>query len=69
MDPARLTAWRARIEAEIRKDDRVEIVRASLSFDPAAGRLVVKVEGTTGEGPFAFTLAASALSVELVTVG
>jgi hypothetical protein len=69
MDVRRLTDWRARIESEVRKDDRIASVKASLSFDPQTGIVTVKVAGQGGAGPFAFTLAVDAVSVELLPVG
>jgi phage baseplate assembly protein W len=69
LDTARLSAWRSRIEAELLKDDRVETVRAVLTFTPATESVTVQVAGTTGAGPFAFTLAVTAVSVELLPVG
>jgi hypothetical protein len=69
VDARRLEQWRVRIESELRKDDRIDTVTASLSYDPASGVCTVKVTGTGGVGPFQFTLSASAVSVELLPVG
>lgn len=69
LDRTRLDAWRTRVEAECRKDDRVLSARASLSFDPAAERLTIAIEVTTVEGPFRFTLAVTAVTVELLREG
>jgi hypothetical protein len=69
MDEARLRGWRARIEAEVAKDDRVERVTAALRFDPGAERLAVRVGVQTALGPFALTLAVTAAAVQLLDVG
>jgi phage baseplate assembly protein W len=69
MDQRRLDAWRLRIEAECRKDERVDTVAATLSFDPATKIAKVSIEGTTSDGPFVLGLAVTALSVELMPVG
>jgi hypothetical protein len=69
MDVRRLADWRARIEAEIRKDDRISSVRASLVFDPQRATVTVRVAGEGADGPFRFTLAVSAVSVELLREG
>lgn len=69
MDQRRLDAWRLRIEAECRKDERVDTVAATLSFNPLTGGATVKIEGTTSDGPFTLGMAVSALSVELLPVG
>lgn len=68
LDRARLDAWRARVEAELRKDDRIETVAARLAFDRITGTLSVRVEGTTGATPFAFTLAVTEVTTELLAV-
>jgi phage baseplate assembly protein W len=69
LDAARLSGWKSRIESELRKDDRVQSARAEITLDAAAERAVIAVSVATADGPFSFTLAASALSVELLTVG
>jgi phage baseplate assembly protein W len=69
LDAAGLAALQKRIEAELEKDDRVLSVRCALAFDARAERLKIRVAGATEAGPFAFTLAASALSVELLPLG
>jgi hypothetical protein len=69
LDADGLRSWRKRIEGELQKDDRVRIVRANLSFSQASGVLTIGVSGVTGEGPFAFTIAASALSADLLPLG
>lgn len=69
VDARRLGEWRARIEAEVRKDDRIESAKAALSFDPQSAVATVKVAGVGAAGPFQFTLAVSAVSVELLPVG
>jgi phage baseplate assembly protein W len=69
LDATRLSGWKSRIESELRKDDRVQSARAEITLDAAAERAVIAVSVATVDGPFSFTLAASALSVELLTVG
>lgn len=68
LDQRRLDQGRAQLEGELLKDDRVRKVSARLEFYPAEERLRILVEGETGAGPFAFTLAVSSLSVELLEV-
>jgi phage baseplate assembly protein W len=69
LDATRLGSWRARIESELRKDDRIQSAQAELTLHPETERVVISARVATSEGPFTFTLAASALSVELLTVG
>jgi phage baseplate assembly protein W len=68
-DAARLSGWKARIEAELRKDDRVLAAAVDLTPNAQTESVAIRIRVTTAEGPFSFTLAASALSVELLTVG
>lgn len=69
IDRRRLEDWRARIETEVRKDDRVASVSASLVYLPATGILTIRIDGTLGTGPFTLTLAVTDLSVEIIPVG
>lgn len=69
VDRNRLEDWRARIESEARKDDRVSSVAAALAYDPATESLTIRVSGALGAGPFSLTLAVTAVTVELLPVG
>ena len=64
-----LNTWRSRMEAEIRKDERVDTLSSTLSFYPQSEQVRIRVEGTTGAGPFAFTLAVTSLSVDVLALG
>jgi phage baseplate assembly protein W len=69
MDQRRLDAWRSKIEAEVRKDQRVDTVSASIAFDPRTEIAKVSVAATTAAGPFDLVLAVSGVTVELLKVG
>lgn len=64
-----LGAWRARIESEIRKDERVDTLSSTLAFYTQSEQVRIRVEGSTGAGPFAFTLAVSSISVDVIALG
>lgn len=61
-------ALQSLIAAEVRRDERVQSVRARVSFDAGARRLTIAVEGEAAEGPFALALSISDLSVELLSL-
>jgi phage baseplate assembly protein W len=55
LDDSALFAWKARIEQECMRDDRVDSVQADLTFYAARGVLLIEIEVTTPEGDV-FTL-------------
>lgn len=61
-------ALQSLIAAEVRRDERVQSVRARVSFDAGTHRLTIAVEGEAAEGPFALALSISDLSVELLSL-
>jgi hypothetical protein len=69
LDATRLSGWKSRIESELRKDDRVLAALVEITPNAQAESVAIRIRVTTAEGPFSFTLAASALSVELLKVG
>jgi len=56
------------IEAEAKKDERVFAASAKLDFDEVARKLTVTLTITTATGPFTLVIAATAVSVELLTI-
>lgn len=69
IDQRRLDAWRTRIEAECRKDDRVDTVAAKLRFTASSSTLAIAVAGTLKGGvAFALTMEASQFDATLITV-
>ncbi len=60
--------WRSRILAEIRKDERVLDLSATLTFYPQTGQVWIEVGGVTGRGPFRFTLTVDQVSVDVLQV-
>jgi phage baseplate assembly protein W len=65
VDQRRLDAARASIEAECRKDDRVDTVKAALAFDPRTEKLRIRIEGTTAAGPFTLTMSVTAFAATI----
>lgn len=68
--PADAAALPGRIRAELEKDERIESVTVIVVpfIDGAATTYNISVEAVTGEGPFTLTLAASAVSVDLLGI-
>jgi phage baseplate assembly protein W len=69
VDARALAAWRARIEGECVKDERVDRARAAIDFDFATETATISVAITSADRTFRLTVSVSALSVELLTVG
>lgn len=65
MSDARLEQTRARVEAELLQDERVDSLTVSVSFSLAASTLAISCSGTSSLGPFDFVLSVSSVSVEL----
>lgn len=59
---------RSRVASECKKDERVDSAKADLRFDPNENKLFVRISCTSGVGPFTLTLAADALSVDLLAL-
>lgn len=59
----------ARIEAEISKDERVDSVHVDVRATKTGPDIAVEitVDVTTGEGPFSLVLAASAVTVDILS--
>lgn len=55
------------IESELLKDERVDDVSATTTYDELSGRLTVEARVTSSEGPFDFILGVTDVTVELVT--
>jgi hypothetical protein len=57
------------VEAEALKDERVAQATATVVFSASSSSLLIKLEIADSGGPFAFVLAVSAVTVELLTQG
>lgn len=63
-----LNRVRAAVEAELRKDRRVNAVSAVATYDAPTESLTVEVVVENDAGPFTLTVRATALTVELLAV-
>lgn len=66
MTPAKLAAAKADAQAECIKDERVLACLATVNFDTQAKSLLVQLVVQTSAGPFAFVLAVTDVTVELL---
>jgi len=66
LDTSQLSAIAARVRLEALKDERVETAKAQASL--TNGVLLITLACTTGEGPFELVLAASKLTVDLLSI-
>lgn len=60
------SSWEARLTAAYEQDERVDSASVSLAFDQAARRATITIGVSTAIGPFAFVLAATQLTVDLL---
>jgi hypothetical protein len=61
-----LAAIPAAIEAELKKEQRIETVTTVATWDKASATLTLVITCTTALGPFTLTLAVTEISVELL---
>lgn len=68
-NPRTILEVQSGVRAEALKDDRTETCFASVAFESAARRLLVTIRGECAEGPYEMTIAATAVSVEMLKGG
>lgn len=66
--PAELAQIRTFAQAECLKDERVQSVTITVTFQAAVNILLVQVALVAAQGPFQFVLAVSQLSTQILTV-
>lgn len=67
MTPAQIQRLPALVDAELQKDERIVASTTEATFVNSTLHLTVTIDD--GDGPFPLTIAVSALTVELLTVG
>jgi len=65
---AELLAVATELEADARRDERVESIAVEHTFDEATNTLTISADGTTADGPFRLVLAHDELSVKVLEV-